>query len=305
MFIGFGSGANSSLHLYSNNIETITAKNSNVGIGNSDPSYILDISKRMRLRSETTSQGAGIWFNKNDNSIENVFLGNDVSNNLQVYSLAGNRTIATFNPTTGGFRVEGPTATASGNAIASFGGNGDFLVDKPGQVGGRLTIKENGAIGVGGSLGASGQVLTSNGSSASPTWMYPIAQSATASNTFGLVIITSASELLPSLTRAITIPTGQNARLLVSMNATYSGNGCTGLGCNPFGYIDVYLNGNILFSNISLDPNTDFNGTVSIANLSIDVGAGTHTIEFKGGKASTTNSFGIRPISSTVIALPQ
>jgi hypothetical protein len=172
MFIGFGSGANSSLHLYSNNIETITAKNSNVGIGNSDPIYLLDISKRIRLRSESASFGAGIWFNKNDNSSENIFLGNDVSNNLQVFSLIGSRTIASFNPSSGGFRVEGPVAASSGNFIASFGGNGDFMIDKPGQIGGRLAIKENGAIAVGGAAntGAAGQVLTSNGGGSSPSW---------------------------------------------------------------------------------------------------------------------------------------
>ena len=121
----------------------------NVGIGNSDPSYNLDISKRMRLRSESALLGAGIWFNKNDNSSENVFLGNDVSNNLQVYSLAGNRTIANFNPTTGGFRVEGPAvASPTANAL-SIGGYGKVEVDAPGFSGKRFNIQQNGNIGVG------------------------------------------------------------------------------------------------------------------------------------------------------------
>ncbi len=123
--------------------------NGNVGIGNSEPGFILDLSKRIRLRSENASLGAGIWFNSNDNSTLNTFLGNDVSNNLQVYSLSGSRTIAHFNPTTGGFRVEGPVAAATGSAIASFGGNGDFVIDKPGVIGGRFTVKENGNVGIG------------------------------------------------------------------------------------------------------------------------------------------------------------
>ncbi|MEQ1552867.1 MAG: hypothetical protein ABL929_01745 [Ferruginibacter sp.] len=129
-------------NMYNNNT-------ANIGIGNTDPSFLLDLSKRMRLRSENTSLGAGIWFNNNDNSSLNTFLGNDVNNNLQIFSSSGNRTIATFNPTSGGLRVEGPTTEASGNAIASFGGYGNFVVDKPGTAGGRFIIKENGNVGIG------------------------------------------------------------------------------------------------------------------------------------------------------------
>jgi hypothetical protein len=123
-------------------------RNGNMGIGNTDPSFLLDMSKRIRLRSESTTLGAGIWFNNNNNSALNTFVGNDVSNNLQIYSAVGNRTIATFNPSSGGIRVEGPVSANSGNAIASFGGNGEFLVDKPGVVGGRFIIKENGNVGI-------------------------------------------------------------------------------------------------------------------------------------------------------------
>ncbi len=69
-----------------------------------------------------------------------------------------------------GLRIEGPATAGTGASALSIGGTGDVVIDKPGQVGGRLTIKENGAIAVGGSEGAAGQVLTSNGSGSSPTW---------------------------------------------------------------------------------------------------------------------------------------
>jgi hypothetical protein len=124
-------------------------RNGNMGIGNTDPSFLLDMSNRIRLRSESTTLGAGIWFNNNNNSALNTFVGNDVSNNLQIFSAVGNRTIATFNPSSGGIRVEGPVLASSGNALASFGGNGEFLVDKPGVIGGRFIIKENGNVGIG------------------------------------------------------------------------------------------------------------------------------------------------------------
>jgi hypothetical protein len=46
-----------------------------------------------------------------------------------------------------GVRIEGPTAL--GGIALSVGGNGDILIDKPGTIGGRFTIKENGNIGIG------------------------------------------------------------------------------------------------------------------------------------------------------------
>ena len=121
----------------------------NVGIGNINPGYILDLSKRMRLRSESSQLGAGIWFNKNDNSSENIFLGNDLNNNFQVYSNVGQRTIATFNPASGGLRVEGPSVSTSTAKALSVGGYGKIEVDAPGVPGGRFNIQENGNIGIG------------------------------------------------------------------------------------------------------------------------------------------------------------
>jgi hypothetical protein len=45
-----------------------------------------------------------------------------------------------------GLRVQTNTP---GGTVASFGGNGEFQIDAPGVVGGRLIVKENGAVGVG------------------------------------------------------------------------------------------------------------------------------------------------------------
>jgi hypothetical protein len=47
-----------------------------------------------------------------------------------------------------GLRVEGPLDPNLGD-VASFGGYGNFRVDKPGIIGGRFMIKENGNIGIG------------------------------------------------------------------------------------------------------------------------------------------------------------
>jgi hypothetical protein len=120
----------------------------NIGIGNADPNYILDISKRIRLRSESPSLGAGIWFNKSNNSGLNVFLGNDVNDNFQVFS--GTRTIAKFIPADGGFRVEGPVNSAPNSKTLSIGRYGSVAVDHwlSGD-GGRLMITESGNVGIG------------------------------------------------------------------------------------------------------------------------------------------------------------
>jgi hypothetical protein len=48
-----------------------------------------------------------------------------------------------------GLRIEGPSASGTGASSLSVSGNGDVLIDRPGIVGGRLTIKENGNIGIG------------------------------------------------------------------------------------------------------------------------------------------------------------
>ncbi len=45
-----------------------------------------------------------------------------------------------------GLRVETQT---TGGSLASFGGAGDFAIDAPGVIGGRLVVKENGNVGIG------------------------------------------------------------------------------------------------------------------------------------------------------------
>lgn len=45
LFLGYGSGTNSSVHLYSNNDETMTVKNNQVGIGINNPTANLDVAR--------------------------------------------------------------------------------------------------------------------------------------------------------------------------------------------------------------------------------------------------------------------
>ena len=51
-----------------------------------------------------------------------------------------------IDPLSGGLRVQ---TNSAGGLVASFGGNGDFMIDAPYISGGRLTVKEDGSIGIG------------------------------------------------------------------------------------------------------------------------------------------------------------
>jgi hypothetical protein len=48
-----------------------------------------------------------------------------------------------------GLRIEGPAAAASGGSALNIGGYGDIVIDKPGTVGGRFMLNENGDAGFG------------------------------------------------------------------------------------------------------------------------------------------------------------
>lgn len=59
------------------------ASSQNVGIGLSDPNYLLDVADRIRLRSGLGS--AGIWFNNTTNDTLNGFVGTQNDINIAVY----------------------------------------------------------------------------------------------------------------------------------------------------------------------------------------------------------------------------
>jgi len=67
IYIGHLSGTTSSLHLYSNNGETMTVKNGNTGIGNTNPSEKLEVSGNINMVGFLKFQGTNtIYGNPND-----------------------------------------------------------------------------------------------------------------------------------------------------------------------------------------------------------------------------------------------
>jgi hypothetical protein len=131
-----GTATTHPLHFFaagSSPVMTITT-NGNVGVGILNPAYKLEISNRMRIRSQgTNGVTAGIWFNNYNNTAEEGFIGEvgpGAPNHIGMYgtvsgwqlvmnTVSGNVGINTFTTGAGNGKLN---IASTGNAIKLHGG---------------------------------------------------------------------------------------------------------------------------------------------------------------------------------------
>jgi hypothetical protein len=176
----------------------------------------------------------------------------------------------------------------------------------------RFRVKGNGALAVGGAsnTGAAGQVLTSNGSSGAPSWVYPVQKGWSSSAALGVGetqnILSFGEVSLTNLSTTV-VTTNPSTRLFISYNLMSGTNGCTGLGCLAYGRILLYVD-NVLMNLREFDLAASNVALINmtLANFSTDVTPGNHTVEIKCSKGNATvNNFLVYKQSFSVLAMPQ
>jgi LytTr DNA-binding domain len=110
---------------------------------------VLQTKNRIQLFDAGGGESAGLWFNSNGNTGFNTFVGIDPSNQFGIYSPILFKNIFSANMANGGIRLEGPSVSSPAVPTLSLGGFGKVEVDRPGIIGGRMTILENGNVGIG------------------------------------------------------------------------------------------------------------------------------------------------------------
>jgi hypothetical protein len=210
MFIGYGSGATSTLHLYSNNNETATIKNGNVGIGNSDPNAPLQLANDVRNRKIVLYEGAnndhqfyGLGVQSNtfryqvpntvDDHVFYAAVNSTTSNEVFRIKGNGNVGVGVSNPidkldVNGRIAIRNSTlsfknssgAYTSNNIYSSNGylilNGGDAVagngvaINNTGSFLNAVQFNLNGSWELGGNAGTAGQMLTSNGAGNAVGW---------------------------------------------------------------------------------------------------------------------------------------
>jgi LytTr DNA-binding domain len=110
---------------------------------------VLVVKNRIFLADAGGGESAGIWFNTNTNTGLNTFIGIDPANKFGIYSPVLVKNIFTADMTNGGIRLEGPNVSSPAVNMLSLGGYGKVSIDAIGVLGGRMTILENGNVGIG------------------------------------------------------------------------------------------------------------------------------------------------------------
>lgn len=122
----------------------------NVGIGNTNPQFLLDISGRMRIRSQDAVFTSGIYFNKIDNSNTQAFVGMHSDSYVGFFGVPLNSWGLLMNTSNGNVGINNTSPQALLHIVKGQGTNGPLLSSSAaiieGDQGGWLQLSNNNNI---------------------------------------------------------------------------------------------------------------------------------------------------------------
>jgi len=155
LYVGYGSGTNSSVHLYSNNAETMTVKNNQVGINLSTPFASLDVNKSPNITTASFrgtnnysyfNQGSSedTWINGGKTGADVYINSYNAGGNILIGHATSNVGIGTTDPPLAPLHVVSKTGTLAANQRRYFLFGTDFVVDNGSTSG--ISIRADGNI---------------------------------------------------------------------------------------------------------------------------------------------------------------
>ena len=260
---GTGNGWNSN----GNNISNTNT--GNVGIGNNNPSYQLDISNRIRIRSGgNSSTTAGIWLNNNANNLA-AFIGMEDDTHVGFYGMGVAGWKLSMNTQTGALKINGNEGTA-GQVLTSNGAGSPPSWNQP---------PSTGAAGI------------------KTYYKYP-------QNSQGLMETAgvAAETKIPSIS-GITITVTVPSTLAISASC-YARANCPAVGSCPLSIEFYYKVNNNQCHPFGFSGAEYLTGTIS--NHFYDVAPGTYTIDFYSKKRSSYElNYSAAGGYATVMVLPK
>ncbi len=124
--------------------------NGNIGIGNQNPSFKLDISDRMRIRSGAGANTAGLYFNKADNSNVQAFMGMKDDNYVGLFGVPQNNWGFLMNTVNGNIGINTASPQALLHIVRGAKTNGPVIPTAAaiieGNLGGWIQLSNNNNI---------------------------------------------------------------------------------------------------------------------------------------------------------------
>lgn len=283
-----------------------SANSGNIGIGTMVPSNKLSVTGNVDF-----SGNVGIGFNS-------------PSYKLHVSNAANS------------LRIEGPSASGTNGISFGMGGYGQMMIDKPGIVGGRFIIKENGNVGINqnnpsntldvngdinttgliklnGNAGEQGQVFTSNGPGSDPSWVSPT--NFVYNNSYKKISSVFAnvggsgnptSVIIPDLEQSFTV--SKRVMALISWNYYAYSQSCAFCGDITLHTVIKIDNGVVQELSKSL---ANANGSTQSGSTITFMEAGTHTIQvfatnFSGNIVAVVGGNGVTEVADlSIVLFPQ